>query len=274
MRKPLLFLHLLIMILLLLLGSVTTYAAGSIKVLGPLVNERVATIGASYDGSILIENTGKTPCQVRIYQTDYLYYADGRSIYGVLGENPASNGNWITLGANWVTVPAQVKAAVNYKVQVPPNPGLQGSYWSMLMVEAEDDQPVNSREKGKGAIALRTKIRYGVQVITNIGNTGTRRIQFLDRKIINQDGRRILQLDIENSGERTLTPTVSLQLFNNDGKLISNYQGDEFRILPTCSIRQRIDLPDFPKGTYKALVIVDNGDQYVFGANYNLVIGK
>lgn len=273
MKKPLLFPTLLIMILTLLLWNADTCVAG-INVLGPLAHERVATIGGSYDGSILIENTGKTPCQVRIYQTDYLYYADGRSIYGVLGENPTSNGNWITQGANWVTVPAQEKAAVHYKVQVPPNSGLRGSYWSMLMVEAEDDQPVNGREKGKGAIALRTKIRYGVQVITNIGNTGSRRIQFLDRKIINQDGRRILQLDIENSGERALTPVVSLQLFNNDGKLVSNYQGDEIRILPTCSIRQRINLPDLPKGRYKALVIVDNGDQYVFGANYNLVIEK
>lgn len=273
MKKRLLFLRLFITILLLFLGSVITYAAGSIKVLGSLVDERVATIGTSYDGSILLENVGKTPCQVRIYQTDYLYYADGRHIYGVLGENPVSNGNWITLGANWVTVPAQEKAEVHYKVKIPPNPGLRGSYWSMLMVEAEDDQPVNS-EKGKGAIALRTKIRYGVQVITNIGNSGSRQIQFLDRQVINQDGRRILQLDIENSGERVLAPVVSMQLFNNDGKLLSNYQGDKLRILPSCSIRQRINLPDLPKGRYKALVIVDNGDQYVFGANYNLVIEK
>ena len=141
------------------------------------------------------------------------------------------------------------------------------------MVEAADDQNV-SGGKGRGAVTLQTKLRYGVQVITDIGNTGSRRIRFLDRKMIIDGSRRFLQLDMENSGERALTPVMSLQLFNARGELISNNQGDEFRILPTCSVRQRINLPDLPKGRYKALVIVDNGDQYVFGANYDLVIGK
>lgn len=273
MKKPLLFPALLITILALLLWNAGACAAASINVLGPLVHERVATAGGSYDGSILIQNTGKTPCQVRIYQTDYLYYADGRNLYGSLGENPASNGNWITLSANWLTIPPREKATVHYEVQVPANQGLRGSYWSMLMVEAVDDQPV-SEAKGKTALALRTKLRYGVQVITNIGNRGIRRIQFLERKVFDQDGRHILQLDIENSGERSLTPVLSVQLFNEAGKLIGNYQGDRFRILPTCSVRRQINLPDLPQGSYKALVIVDNGDQYVFGANYNLVINK
>ena len=262
-----------VMILLLLLGCAGICRA-AINVLSPLTQERVAATGTSYNGSILIENSRKTPCRVRIYQTDYLYYADGRNIYGLPGENPASNGNWVTLGSNWLTVPAQGKATVHYRVEVPPNPALRGSYWSMLMVEAADDQPVDGG-KSQGAVALRTKLRYGVQVITNIGNTGSRQIRFLDRKISNEDGQRFLQLDIENSGERSLTPILSLQLFNARGELISNYQGGKFRILPTCSVRQRINLPDhLPKGNYKALVVVDNGDQYVFGANYDLVIEK
>ncbi|HBL37147.1 MAG TPA: hypothetical protein DDZ55_10085 [Firmicutes bacterium] len=273
MKHSLRFIQMQVMILLLLLGGAGICRASNINVLSPLIQERVAAVGTSYNGSIVIENSGKTPCRVQIYQTDYLYYADGRSSYGVLGENPASNGNWVTSGSNWLTVPAQGKATVHYKVEVPPNPALQGSYWSMLMVEAADDQPI-AGGKNQGAVALRTKLRYGVQVITNIGNTGSRQIRFLDRKISNEGGQRILQLDIENSGERSLNPVLSLQLFNARGELIGNCQGGKFRILPTCSVRQRINLPALPRGNYKALVIVDNGDQYVFGANYDLVIEK
>lgn len=270
MKRVPLFLRLLITALLLLFWSTGTFAAG-IQVLGSLTQEKVTAIGANYDGSILIANTGKTACRARIYQTDYLFYANGTNIYGTPGKIPSSNANWITLGSKWVTIPGNETAAVNYKVQVPQNPGLRGTYWSMLMVEAVDDQPVVGA-KAQNTLSLQTKIRYGIQIITHIGNTGKRQIRFLDRKLINQDGQNILQLDIENSGERALFPIVSVQLFNNDGKQIGNYRGAKIRILPTCSVRQRINLPNIPKGKYKALVIVDNGDQYVFGANYDLVI--
>src|SRR5690554_2475565 len=271
MKKQPYFPCLLPMLLLTLLGSANTFAAANIKVIGPLVQETTTNIGAVYNGNILIENTGETPCTARIYQTDYLYYAQGTNIYGTPGENPSSNANWITLGANWVTIPAKDTATVNYKVQVPQNSDLPGTYWSMLMVEPADDQAIRGR---KDTITLQTKIRYGIQVITHIGNTGTRRIRFLDRKIITDNGRKILELDIENCGERALFPSVSLQLFSDSGNLIGNFHGRQTRILPTCSIRQRINLPNIPRGKYKALVIVDNGDEYVFGANYDLVIEK
>lgn len=273
MKKPTLFLYLLATGLLILFGSRSAFAAASINVSGSLTHEKVAAIGANYNGSILIENTGKVTCAVRIYQTDYLYYANGSNIYGIPGEIPSSNAKWITLGANWITIPANEEGVVNYQVQVPNNSRLRGTYWSMIMVEVADDQPL-VRNKGQGAVALQTKLRYGVQIITHIGNTGTRQIKFLDRKIINDGGQRFLQLDIENSGERALLPSVSLQLFDKGGRLIGNFYGKKARIFPTCSIRQRINLPSIPKGNYKALVIVDNEDQYVFGANYDLAIEK
>ena len=258
-------------ILLLLLATPTPPAVAGVRVVDSLIHERTSSPGANYTGSILVENTGETPCTIRVYQTDYLYSAEGKNIYGTPGKNPSSNANWITLSSNWLTIPAKETARVNYAVQVPPNHALQGTYWSMVMVEATDGQPVTARED-RNAFTLQAKIRYGVQILTNIGNTGTRQIRFLDRKIIDHDGQKILELDIENSGERVLFPLVSVQIYNAGGELIGNFHGRKTRILPTCSVRQKITLPNLRKGTYKALVIVDNGDQFVFGANYDLLI--
>jgi hypothetical protein len=143
----------------------------------------------------------------------------------------------------------------------------------MVMVEpVEDPSDTASEQKGKAVLGLRTVIRYGVQIVTNIEETGTRRIEFIDKRLIKEQGKNLLQLDIKNTGERWLSPTVSVQLFDKDGKKSGAFHTDKIRIMPTCSVRCKIPLENITPGKYKALVIVDNGDQSVFGANYDLTI--
>lgn len=264
---------LLIVAIFISLWSHDVSALGSIRVLGELTQEKVAGYGEKYSGMILIKNTGDTVCKVKIYQTDYLFYADGTNIYGNPGTAPMSNAKWIKLSPNFVTIPANDAATVNYNVEVPNNKSLRGTYWSMIMVEpVEDDTPPLPGQKGKAVLGLQAVIRYGVQIITNIEDTGTRRIEFLDKRLIAENGRYILQLDIKNSGERWLSPQVSVQLFDKDGKKLGAFHIEKIRILPACSVRRKIPLDNIPSGKYKALVIVDNGDQAVFGANYDLTI--
>jgi hypothetical protein len=273
MKKLTIFPCLLATMLLILFGSKSTFAAANIKIVGALTHEKVTSAGANYDGNFLVRNAGTSSCQVRIYLVDYLFQSDGTNTYGKPGSTPYSNANWITFGANWLTIPAGETATVNYRVQVPQNSGLRGTYWSMVMVEPVEDQMMAGQGQKK-ALGIQAVIRYGIQLVTNIGDTGIRRIQFLDKKMIVSGGQRFLQLDIKNSGERWLSPTVSLQLYNHEGKLLGDVRTNKIRIFPSCSVRSKLALPNIPRGKYKALVIIDNGDQYVFGANYDLVIEK
>ncbi|HEX3046937.1 MAG TPA: hypothetical protein VHY08_19440 [Bacillota bacterium] len=251
----------------------STWAAGGIRVIGELTQEKSVSSGTKYNGSFLIKNTGDTACKVRVYQTDYLFYANGTNIYGNPGSAPLSNAKWITLSSNYITVPVNETATVNYSVEVPQNKELRGTYWSIVMVEpVEDITDQTSEQKGKAVLGLKTIIRYGVQIVTNIEETGTRKIEFIDKRLINEKGKNLLQLDIKNSGERWLVPTVSVQLFDKDGKKSGAFRTEKIRIMPTCSVRCKIPLENITPGKYKALVIVDNGDQYVFGANYDLTI--
>ncbi|MCL6590270.1 MAG: hypothetical protein K6U80_09985 [Firmicutes bacterium] len=258
-----------------LLLNRSVLAEGGIRVLGELTQEKSVKSGNKYDGCFLIKNTGPAACKVRIYQTDYFFYADGTNIYGNPGAAPQSNAKWITLSSNYITIPGNDTATVNYRVEVPPNKELRGTYWSMVMVEpVEDAAGQVSQPKGKAVLGLKAVIRYGIQVITNIENTGARRIEFTGKKLIREDGKNILQLDIKNSGERWLSPTVFVQLFDKNGKKTGDFHTGKLRIFPTCSVRCKINLENVTSGKYKAVVIVDNGDQYVFGANYDLTVEK
>jgi len=109
-------------------------------------------------------------------------------------------------------------------------------------------------------------------MLTHIGDTGTRKIKFLDKKLFSQDGKTILQMDIENIGERWLTPTLWVELYDNQGTELGRFESGKRRIYPSCSVRYKVDLTDVPEGKYKALVVADNGDEYVFGAKYDLGI--
>jgi hypothetical protein len=243
-----------------------------VSVIGGLSREKNVKPGERFEGIIHLKNNGDGSCQVKIYHTDYLFYADGRNIYGEPGGISRSNANWISLSPVRLTVPPKETASVSYAVQVPDAPDLKGSYWSMVMVEAIPESSPESltEEKGKVKVGIQTIMRYGIQIITNIGGTGERRIRFLDKKLISQDGKRVFQFDIENTGERSLSPSVWVELYSKDGMNTGRFESSRLRIYPGCSVQHKVDFTDVPKGKYKALVVADNGDENVFGAQYDL----
>jgi hypothetical protein len=141
----------------------------------------------------------------------------------------------------------------------------------MIMVEPISPPPA-AAEKGKPQVSLRTVLRYAVQIVTNIGDTGKRDLKFIDRKVVVDGASRTLQLDLENTGERALSPTLWCELYDKTGVSAGRFQGRRQRLYPGCSGRFRIDLTKVPAGSYTAVVVADNGDEYVFGARYALDI--
>ena len=79
-------------------------------------------------------------------------------------------------------------------------------------------------------------------------------------------------MDVENIGERWLTPVLFVELYAENGEYAGKFEGGKWRIYPGTSVRYRVDLTSLPEGTYKALIFVDNLDEYVFGAEYTLDI--
>lgn len=228
--------------------------------------------GSMYDGTIQLMNTGNESQEVRIYQTDYLFYSDGKSIYGEPGEDPRSNADWITFSPHRLIIPPKSTAQVNYTVSVPDNENLAGTYWSMLMAEevAQAAPEIKKDENALVSVGIRQTMRYGIQLITNIADTGTRKLKFAMTKVLKADNKRILQVDMENIGERWLRPSLWAELYNEKGISIGKFEGNKLRIYPGTSARFKIDLSSVPGGTYQVLVVADCDDDDLFGASYTL----
>lgn len=255
-----------------ILFLITTQVGLGIGV-GELSHEKNAQIDETYQGTIFISNNDNKPQEVKIYQTDYLFFYDGTDIYGEPGKDLRSNANWITFSPHRLIIPPKNTSVVNYTVNVPDDKSLVGTYWSMLMVEgiSKSAPETVTGEEGKVQLGIRTVTRYGIQMVTHIGNTGNRELKFVEAKLLTKEGGgRILQIDLENTGERWLVPLSRAELYDEDGNYIGSFDSPKMRIYPGTSVRHKIDLSSLSGGKYKVLVVADNEDEYVFGAQYTL----
>jgi hypothetical protein len=262
----------LLVLFLILLTSSITFGAG-ISIPGGLSRISNLETGGKSEGKILVRNGSLEPQTVKIYQTDYLFYADGRNLYEKPGADKRSNARWISFSPQRLEILPKGIGVINYQIQAPPDSKLTGTYWSVIMIEPlGKESPELSDKPEKVQVGISTVVRYAVQIITNIGGARERKIQFLDRQLLHVNKELILQVDLENSGRLWITPTVWAELFDEKGLSIGRFQGGRVRIFPTCSARFRINLADVPKGKYSALVVADSGDDNVFGAKYQLEI--
>ena len=261
---------------LMLVPIVAVCLHAQVSVIGELSQDKDAKPGDSYSGVIVVRNDTNEPQEAKVYQTDYSFQCDGTNNYGDPGTQPRSNAKWVAFSPSYLTLPPLATLAVNYSVTVPKDvegKKLVGTYWSMLMVEgiqkgsAESSRPQKDK---KAQMGIMQTIRYGIQIASTIANTGTKKIEFLGVTIDTTGGKRALRIDIKNTGEIGMRPDVTLQLFDVQGAPLGKFPGVKYRIYPGTSVRQLIDVSSVPKGTYKALVVVDAGGDDVYGGQYTL----
>ena len=261
-----------IVFLLFLLAALASSAESGVTILGGLTHEATLQPGGRMEGSIQLNNDTDSIAVVKLYQTDYLFYADGRTEYGDPGSMRRSNAGWISISPLHVSIPPGETVPVYYEVIVPPETDLTGTYWSVIMVEpgASDQTQELRTADGQAALGLNTVIRYAVQVIVNIGESGNNAVRIVKNELVGIEGKKILVSDIENAGDRWMRPIFWVELYDEQGKFAGRYESETQRIFPGCSVRHTLDLTEVPSGQYSALMIVDNGDERVFGANYSL----
>ncbi|MCD6360568.1 MAG: hypothetical protein J7M38_06830 [Armatimonadetes bacterium] len=249
--------------------------AADVSVAEGLTREFTVRPGEVVEGDLVIRNKGSRPHTVWVHKTDYLFRADGTTLYSEPGTLERSNADWISFGPSHLVIPPGESARVHYRIQVPDDTALTGTYWSMLMVEPGAEITAIGAEQGdndKTTGVIRTILRYGVQMVTNIGADDDAQLKFHARRLAAVPDSYTLTLDIENTGRVWLSPTVWADLYAGDGTHVGRFDGEQMRLYPGCSGRFTIHFPSLKGGAYKALVVADNGDVNVFGARYEFKV--
>ncbi len=250
------------------------FAGGSVIVTGGLTYEFEAAAGGSLEGTIACSNPDDKPQEIKAYQTDYFFYADGTVLYGDPGKLPRSNARWISISPHQALIPPKESLSIHFSIQVPGDESMKGTYWSVIMIEPVEPGSVESTGGGPGDIGmgLRQVMRYAVQVVTHVGVSSTRQLKFPQIKLAAENEKKILVVDVENTGERWLRGTAWVELYDSKGKYTGKFEGGKQRMYPGTTARFKMDLVGILSDSYKALIVVDCGGNDVFGARVNLVL--
>jgi hypothetical protein len=244
-------------------------ARAQISVLSNTVEERIAGPGERYTGTIIIANASSEPQTARIYQTDYVFAANGTSDFRDPGTTGRSNASWITPQMTRVVVPANGRVVVPYTVAVPQADSLRGTYWSTIMVEGATAEA--KAGDSRPAVNLGSVVRYAIQVATHLQLTGTRAVKFIDAGVSRtQDGQASFDVDVQDVGERGYRPTLWVEIYDANGVLQAKAKQSRGLLYPGTSLRQHFALGKLAPGAYKAVLFADTGDEAVIAAQYNI----
>jgi len=244
---------------------------GGIRIIGDMTHEKELKPGEEFRGMFVLYNNGDSIEKAKLYQTDYVFYSDGTNHYGEPGLIARSNADWVQFSPKSVVIPPRERVTVQFRVQVPAIDILNGTYWSILMVEGVTEN-LSEILENEDEIAVRTIMRYGVQMVTHIRDTGIKKMTFLNSNLIKEVSETLFYVDLENIGERWLRPMVWVEIFSIEGQFFGKYHTHQRRVYPGTSIRHSFDLSDVPDGEYKALVVADCGGDDLFGIQYKLQI--
>lgn len=246
--------------------------AGGNHVVGSLTRESRVEPGSRSSGRILVHNSSSEVLELEAKQTDYWFNADGTNRYAAPGTEPRSNARWIHISPQQLRVPAGETLAFTYDIDVPADDSLSGSYWSVVMI-APIVQPLQVESRpGERKVSVQANMRYGVQIITEVGPPAPASLAVRDVKLQRNDTGVRMVLDLENTGQRHTKPQVWVEIFDASGASVGRRRADDKRLYPTTSARYTVPLGPLEPGHYSALMVADLGNDEVFGARYDLQI--
>lgn len=247
--------------LLLLLNSFT--ATAKIVVLNGLTHIHNTGSGQVVTGKVQVKNVGLKPEKVLVYKKDLLQTCDGKTDFAESGSQERSSAKWLETNIDEKLLKEGEEYEILYTIRIPQESSLSGSYWSMLMIEGAD--PVNE-ELQKG-VSIGSKIRYAIQVITDIGITENPKLSFeniLFKKISPQV--KTVNVKLKNPGKFMVRPKLLLEIYSKDGQKLKVLESTSQKVYPLSCKDYEIEIKDLPKGTYDAILVADYGAD-LFGTN-------
>ncbi len=267
---------LLVLLLMLPLLQLAAPVSAQVAVVGDLARDYDVSPGAVVTGTIAVQNPTDLPRQAKIYQTDYAFFLDGSNFFDEPNTLARSNADWIVFNPSSVTVPPGEQVEIAYRLSVPEDSAsLSGSYWSVIMVEdVPADAPESTMDSSSEEVqvGLRQVYRYAVQIAAHVRDIEEYQIAFAGVDLEAGSSGRLLRVGVENEGNVLVKPKVWIEVFDGAGENLGKRDSEVARIYPETSVSYRFDLSDLAQGDYEVLVVVDAGEDNLFGGQYTVTL--
>ncbi len=235
-----------------------------IVLVGDNVEQTMASPGDQYSGSVLIHNESDSALTVRVYQdgiTALTSFDTGSEIKTI----DRSNADWIKHTSGRVTIQSGEIAEFAYQVVVPlrlTTEPYAGTYWSTLSV---DVVALGASE------FVRPYSRHRLaEVTTQIEGSGEKEIAINSFKLVGERKERKLQAVVINTGNVVVEPEIWFELYDVSGAFRERIAGTSKTVFPGGFDRPQIDVSHLKPGIYEAQIIIDAGEDKVFGTSCTL----
>lgn len=255
-------------LLLLLLLSLKSFSG--VEILNGLTHVHSGDVGSVISGKVRVKNNSSKEAKIIIYKQDLLLSCDKSTSfeYNIINSNPRSLGDWLKLNVDEKILAPREEYELIYTINVPKVVDAQGSFWTVLMVESAD--PIN--EQNSQMFQVGSKIRYAVQLIAEIGNYESPKLQFENVEYKKgENTSNYIQVKLRNTGAFSAQTHLMLEVYDSVGNKLKVFHGTNRRIYPNlCNIFD-LEINDLPKGAYDGVIIADNGKD-LFGSNVSINI--
>lgn len=228
--------------------------------------------GSTIKGNIEVQNIGESERRIIIYKEDLLRGCDGKELKVDSLSHDRSSITWMTLGEFEKVLEPNEKFVIPYEIKVPENSELDGSYWNMILVEMAE---AIDKTKDHRGISVSTKMRYGIQVITDIKATSEPKttgeeIQFSDFKLNKEDSINVIQVQLMNQSIFRVNVSLVLDMFNEDGETVKSIELNPKKIYPNSCSTFDLYMDGVEPGNYSAQIIAGYGDGDLFGIDLDV----
>jgi hypothetical protein len=230
--------------------------------------------GTLIQGEIILQNMNKTNSErITVYLKDILQSCNGKTEYLEMGSHPRSLSSWVSFNTSEKVLSPNEKFIITYTINIPSDIKLDndidyGSFWSAIMIEVA--KPIN--EDSQYGVQINSKIRYGIQIITNVGEKLDAPLEFQDITIAKENPTTYaMDIILKNNGLFMVQPTLILELFDSNGNSVKKAEALFKKVYPNGCKDFKITFSDVPSGDYEAVLVADYGGE-IFGINVSVNI--
>ncbi|MBN7817696.1 hypothetical protein [Algoriphagus pacificus] len=238
----------------------------SVTIINGLTHIYNGISGDVIEGEIILINGSDVEQRVKFVINEAILSCEKSRFFTEKDPHPQSSSDWVDNAVNERVLMPNERYVHKFKIKIPVDTSLKGSFWSVIMVSVENpikEEVINS------SIGLNTKIQYAVALLTNVNGFNESNLDFENVQFDEQSEAKVLGVKIRNQGSFIEGVKLTLEVYDVLGQKVKVLDTDRNLVFPGVCRDFKIDISDLPKGNYQCLLVAETRNEFV-GANINL----
>ena len=243
------------------LTLITSPSHANIIILKGLTNQHSANPGEIVKGEVLLYNTSNGPLHATLSAKDVLFYCNSSRVFKKNSQHKFSASDWLKISFNRITIAPKQVYTLSYKMIIPADPELKGSFWTALMI---DQESALSESDMQGGIKVKTKLSYAVGIVTQVSTPESLDLTFESISFKKRDHKiEALALKVHNNDLFVRPVKLEMEVYDSLGSLVSEVSSSNKRMFSQVCTTYELKMEHLKSGLYTAVIYASDNNQKI-----------